>query len=82
MKLFVIYAQRKERYAGEYAPEVLAAIDEVGNDENPDYLISEKAKAVATGEFESVVLIPFEVNGAQIMARLRPSQKPLPATIV
>lgn len=82
MKVYVLFGQRKESYPGQYAPEVLASIDEFGNDENPDYMIDEEKKAVATGEFESVVVIPLEVNQAQIMARLRPSQKPLQATIV
>jgi len=28
----------KERYAGEYAPDLRGAIDSYGNDDNPDYL--------------------------------------------
>ena len=44
MKLLALYAQRKERYVGQYLPVVLAAIDKNGNDENPDYLITEEKR--------------------------------------
>lgn len=82
MKLLILYAQRKERYQGEYAPEVLAAIDEYGQSDNPEYLNGEKAKAGASGEFESVVVVTLEVNGAKIMEMLRPSRPVLQAEIV
>lgn len=35
MKIFLLYAQRKQRYEGEYLPELLEAIDEATTDENP-----------------------------------------------
>lgn len=38
MKIRCLFAQRKCSYDGQYAPELLAAIDEYGDDENPDYL--------------------------------------------
>lgn len=82
MKLHILYAQRKERYPGEYTPEVLAAIDENGHSDNPDYLAHEKAKADATGEFENAVVVTLEVNGAKIMEMLRPSACVLKAEIV
>jgi len=36
MILKTLWIQRKERYKGEYAPEMLAAVDEYTNDDNPD----------------------------------------------
>lgn len=82
MKVHVLYAQRKERYQGEYAPEVLAAIDENGQSDNPEYMTGEKSKAEATGEFENVVVVTLEVNGAKIMEMLRPINPVLRAEIV
>lgn len=82
MKLHVIFGQRKERYLGEYAPEVLAAMDEVGNSDNPDYLADVVTAAKSTDEFENVVVINIEVNGAQIMDLLRPTSRTLKAEIV
>lgn len=82
MRLHVLYAQRKESFPGEYAPEVLAAIDENGQSDNPEYVAGEKSKAVATGEFESVVVVTLEVNGEKIMEMLRPSRPVLAAEII
>lgn len=82
MKLHVLYAQRKEHYPGEYAPEVLAAIDEFGQSDNPEFLDDERTKAVASGDFENVVVVTLEVNGAKIMEMLRPAKLTLQAEIV
>ena len=45
MEIICLFAQRKCRYDGEYAPELLAAIDEYGDDDNPEYIDEEKEKA-------------------------------------
>lgn len=45
MKLICLFVQRKCDYEGEFAPELFAAIDEIGNDENPDYLDSQEQTA-------------------------------------
>lgn len=82
MKLYILYAQRKERYVGEYAPEVLGAIDENGYSDNPDYLDGERAKALKTDEFESVVIVVLEVNGGKIMEALRPKSVVLSAEVI
>lgn len=82
MKLHILFGQRKERYPGEYMPEALAVIDEYGHSDNPEYLDGEKSKAIATDEFENVVIVTMEVNGAKIMEMLRPSKLILPAQII
>jgi len=38
MKLICLFGQRKELYLGELVPELLDAIDEYGNDDNPSYM--------------------------------------------
>lgn len=45
MEIRCLFAQRKCSYEGQYAPELLAAIDEYGDEENPDYLNEEQKKA-------------------------------------
>lgn len=82
MKVHILYAQRKESYPGEYAPEAIAVIDEVGMSDNPDYMAEQKEAAIKTAEFESVVVVTLEVNGAKIMEALRPKLAVIPAEIV
>ena len=45
MEIICLFAQRKCRYDGEYAPELLAAIDEYGDDDNPEFIDAAKEKA-------------------------------------
>jgi hypothetical protein len=45
MEIRCLFAQRKCSYDGQYAPELLAAIDEYGDTENPDYLNEAQEKA-------------------------------------
>lgn len=82
MKLHVLFGQRKERYPGEYMPEALAVMDEFGQSDNPEYLDGEMKKAVANDEFESLVVVVMEVNGAKVMELLRPSKPVLQVQIV
>ena len=44
MKIICLFGQRIESYDGEYAPELLAAIDEYSDDENPDFMNDEEDK--------------------------------------
>ena len=45
MEIRCLFVQRKCSYEGQYAPELLAAIDGYGDDDNPDYLNDEEEKA-------------------------------------
>jgi hypothetical protein len=64
MDIYILFAQRKERYAGEYAPEALAVLDEAGHDENPAYLAEELKKAEASGDFSSAKIFRIELPPA------------------
>ncbi len=81
MKLYVLMAQRKERYPGEYAPEALDVIDEWADDDNPDYMARKLEEAKESRVYENVVVVTLKVNGAQIMEMLRPTMPPLNAEI-
>jgi hypothetical protein len=61
MKIIMVWGQRKNEYAGQYAPELLTAIDEVGDEHNPDFINSEYKKAVFGGEFDAVRIIITQV---------------------
>lgn len=82
MKLFVIFGQRKERYPGEYAPEALDCIDDVGQSDNPDFLEGKMAEYTKSNEFESLVVVPLEFSQDALMKMLRPSAAAIPAKIV
>lgn len=82
MKLHVLFAQRKERYPGEYAPESLTCMTEYEQDENPDYLPAEQEKAEASGEFRSTAVVTLEFSGKELERLLNPTPAVLPAAIV
>ena len=52
MDIICLFAQRKQRYPGQYAPELLAAIDQYGDLENPEYMIGEIEKAKNDNDIE------------------------------
>jgi hypothetical protein len=77
MKIYVLFAQRKCRYNGEYAPEALEVIDAFGMDENPEFLRLKQKEYENTKEFDSVVIIPIAVSNADIDSRLGLNQPPV-----
>jgi hypothetical protein len=82
MRLFVLFGKRKEKYVGEYAPEVLVAMDEYGHHDNPAYLQSEYEKQLNTKEFEHLKVIEVEVNTNKLMEQLCPKTIPVEGEIV
>lgn len=51
MTLYVLFAQRRESYSGEYAPEALAVADEYAMDDNPEWMDSQiKEQVLAYGD--------------------------------
>ena len=81
MKIYVIFAQRKCSYDGEYAPEALDIISEFGMDENPDYLENKKTEYIRSNEFTSVTIIPINVSDKDINQRLGINQPPITGII-
>ena len=62
MKLYIVFAQRKCRYEGEYAPEALHIADEYSHDENPAWIEKKLAEAEADDEFVSAAIIRIELG--------------------
>lgn len=81
MKFICLFGQRKERYLGQYAPELLAAIDEIGNDDNPLYLDTEEEKCEESGDFSILKRMTFSVNDKEFNREFYPSSKELTATV-
>jgi hypothetical protein len=68
MKIITIFGQRKEQYEGEYAPELLVAVDEYTNEINPTYLRQELGQIKELelkGTFEFIKIMEFEVPQAE-----------------
>lgn len=82
MKLYVLFAQRKQRYNGQYGIETLAITDEYSSEDNPEWIHDTKAENEATGDFESLAVVTLEVSEAEIRKRLRPEDKAVPAKVV
>lgn len=81
MDLLILFAQRKENYPGEYAPEALEIVTEYDYDENPDFINCKAIDAGKNPEFESAEIIRVQVDIEAIMRRLRPSEEPIKGTI-
>ena len=72
MKILALVAQRKESYPGEFAPEVLAAIDDVCDSDDSDYMAGELRDAKADGSLESFAALTIEIDDAKVAELLRP----------
>ena len=75
MKIFILWGQRKCRYEGEYAPELLVSVDEVTQDVNPDYLKSQFDKYYDSKEFSSIAISQSYVSDNLIDAILNPQNE-------
>jgi len=62
LKLLVIFAQREERYEGQYAPEVVAAVTEFENYDNPEYMEEQLKEAKKNPDFVAATLINIELG--------------------
>ena len=82
MELLVLIGQRKERYEGEYALEALAVIDDVGDNDNPDYMHKQFQEQHTTGDFDALAVVRLEVSEKAIREVLYPSLKVLPAAVI
>jgi hypothetical protein len=82
MKVYVLFAQRKERYEGQHGIETLAVADEYGSEDNPDWIHDTKVESEATGEFQALAVVTLEVPEIEIRKRLMPEDRPIPAKVV
>jgi hypothetical protein len=81
MDLFVLMAQRKERYEGEHGLEALVVMSEADNESNPDYMIDMLNTNRSSGEFAAAAVVRLTVSEAAIRAVLFPESKAIAATV-
>ena len=82
MELYVIFAQRKERYEGEHGLEALAVASEYDYDQNPEYINDTLAQNKAEADFVSVALVKLFVPEGDVRAVLSPENKLVHAKVV
>lgn len=82
MNLYVLLAQRKQNYAGEYQVEALACISEAGQEENPEYLQAQLANYSSTREFDAIAVVKLELRGSDIRHALYPASKAIQANVI
>lgn len=81
MKVIGLFGQRIGRYEGEYAPELLEAIDEYGNEDNPDFLNDAETKYKNAGEFSILKRISIEIKDEDFHRVFDPENKPIPGAV-
>ena len=82
MDFFVLVGHRKETYKGEYAPEALEVIDEIGNDENPYFLTNKMREYRRTKEFDSLAVLRIRVPAKSVTDALYPKQNTIHGSVV
>lgn len=70
--MLVLFGHRKEKHQGEYAPEVLEAIDQYTNDENPSWILERKEIHENTGNFQSLKIIEMDYDEDDVYDLLLP----------
>lgn len=65
MEIYCLFAQQKCLYENEYAPDLRAAIDECGNNDNPRYLDDEEEKLRKDGTIAFWRRITIEIDDAE-----------------
>lgn len=71
--LYIVFAQYRESYPDEYAPEAVAVISEFAHEENPDWIEEELKKAKANPDVVAAQIFEVDLGGraaAEIRARL------------
>lgn len=76
MKLKCLFFQRDETYEGQHAPELLCAVDEYTDDDNPEWFVNEQKEHEAWMVGKGVVrVIEIEVDQDSIRRMLTKQPK-------
>lgn len=82
MKLYVIFAKRKCRYHGEYAPEALEVMDEFAMESSPEWFSEKMQTHKANSDFENVVAVVLNVSDQKIDDALSVKMPEIQATVL
>jgi hypothetical protein len=66
----MLWGQRICKYPNEYAPELLEAMDEYSDEDNPGVIDEVYKKYCASGEFSAIRIIESRINSSDIEAEL------------
>lgn len=68
MRIKCLFIQRNEQYAGQYAPELLVAVDEFTNEEAPTWFPDECAKELESvgDDLAGKAIVELEVDQEQL----------------
>lgn len=82
MRLYVLFAQRRESYSGELAPEAIAAVTEFTAEENYELMsgLLDEHKAILGSDVVAINWVSVDVDAAAIRDRLLPAERPIKAT--
>lgn len=85
MKMTLLVLHRKERYEGEYLPEVISVVDEVTLDENPTWWDEEKERAHHEHDGSDISAwaeVEIEVPTEDVMKALYPKAETISAEVL
>lgn len=77
MKIYMLWGQRICSYEGEYAPELICAVDELTEMSNSEYLRGEKKRCEESKEFSFIAVAVANIPDELIERILRPENKVL-----
>jgi hypothetical protein len=80
MNIYILMAQRKCAYPGQYAPEALACMSGPEYSDNPGYLHDARQSNIDTGDFDAVEIVALTVDRNEIDRRLFPATEPVSAS--
>lgn len=72
MEIKALIGQRHNSYPGEHAPEIIEAIDEFTDDQNPEWLIRKEREARETEGFHRLVIVTANIPDEDIQKALYP----------
>lgn len=83
MKLYVLFAQRRESYNGEFAPEAVTSVTEFQAEEQPELMrgLLDEHRALLGEDVVAINWISMDVDAAAIRGRLLPVERPIKAVI-
>ena len=62
MKICMVWGQRRCQYEGEFAPELLEAMSEYTDEDNPDVIDNAYKKYSLSGDFSHVAIVEADIK--------------------
>lgn len=62
MKIYILFGRRYYESSAEYPPEVLEAIDEYSDDDNPDWIADKRKKHLESGDYSRVEIVCVDIG--------------------